>query len=328
MPGALTVPALLLATVLVVSGVAKLRAPDDTADAFVSLRLPPALVTAGVPRLLPWGELVLAALLVLTPRPLYAVAAAAALALFAAYLVVVGRAVRFPEPATCACFGRLGLGTLSRATVLRNLALVLLAATALVDGVLHDGVAQRMAGFTGEGWTWLAMVAAAAAVAGLVVHGSGEAEWAPSGASRPGEEPADYLRVPIPFADLVDADGERVTLRTLASTQARLLLFLSPGCGACLRVLDKVPDFVAATPQLGTHAVVSTLEAGSVLPGGLDTLIDEDRALQRLFEVRRPAAVLLGADGRLAGGPVVGYAAVADLMDGIVEQLVGGHPEG
>ena len=318
---ALTVPALLLATVLVVSGVAKVRAPEDTADAFVSLRLPGVLVRAGVPRLLPWGELALAALLVSAPRPLYAVATAAVLALFAAYLVVVGRAVRFPEPVSCACFGRLGLGTLTRVTVVRNLVLVLLATTALVDAVLHRGVAQRVAGFAGADWVWLTMVASAAVVAGLVVHGTAGPEWGPAATGRPGADTQDYLRVPIPFADLVDADGQRVTLRTLASTQARLLLFLNPGCGSCLRVLDKVPAFVAATPQLGTHAVVGNREAAAQLPGGLDTLIDEERALQSLFQVRTPAAVLLGADGRLAGGPVTGYAAVADLMDGIVEQL-------
>ena len=59
------VPPLLLIATLVVSAVAKIRDPRDTSSVFLQLRLPRLLLRLRVPRLLPYGELVLAAFLLL-----------------------------------------------------------------------------------------------------------------------------------------------------------------------------------------------------------------------------------------------------------------------
>ncbi len=316
----LLVPSLVLAAVLVVSGLAKVRAPDATADAVVSLRLPTLLVAARVPSLLPWAELGLAAALVLAPQPAYAAAAALTLVLLGGYLVVIARALRFPEPVTCACFGRLSPGQVTAVTLARNVLLVLLAVAALVDAGRDDAVLPRLATLGATDWAWLGMVAAAALLAGLVVHGGRDPRQdGPSGRADATAE--DYLRSPIPDAALVTLDGDSVTLRELARDRDRLLVFVNLGCGSCLRVIDRLPAFVAATPELATHAVIGTPEAAEQLPGGLAPLLDPGQAVQGLFEVRTPAAVLLGADGRLAAGPVVGFSAVTDLLAGIVDQL-------
>ncbi|MDX6359898.1 MAG: hypothetical protein QOH37_2952, partial [Nocardioidaceae bacterium] len=68
MPSApFVVPPLLLIVILLVSAVAKLRDPGDTASVFVMLDLPKVLLRLKAPRLLPYGELVAVALLLLLP---------------------------------------------------------------------------------------------------------------------------------------------------------------------------------------------------------------------------------------------------------------------
>jgi hypothetical protein len=319
---ALVVPPLLLAAVLTLSWAAKVGAVDETADAIVSLRLPHALLDLRVPRLLPWGELALAALLVLTPQPVYAAAAALVVCLTAAYLAVVVRAVRFQEPATCACFGRLGLATVGPVTVVRNAVLLAVALLTLADAVTDEGVPARLAGLDGSALAWLAMAALCVLVGALVVWGGRESAGPGpvAAAGGAGGEAAD-VRAPIPFAALTTSHGAVVTLRQLAAARPRLLLFLSPACGACLRVLDRVPAFVEATPELATHPVVGSPVAAQSLPDGLDVLLDEDRSVRDVFAVGTPAAVLLGADGLLAAGPAVGFHDVAELMDQIADQL-------
>ena len=129
----LTVPAVLLALVLLVSGVAKLADLETAAQAFTSLRLPRFLVRWKIPTLLPIGEVVLAIALIVTSGWLAVVVDVAAVLLFVAYLVVIVRALGFGEPVTCSCFGKLGLGSVDRFTAVRNVILVALAALALAD---------------------------------------------------------------------------------------------------------------------------------------------------------------------------------------------------
>lgn len=65
----LLLPPLVAALLLVVSGVAKVRHPEETRSAFGELRLPRALTRSPAPVLLPWAEIVLAVAIVVTPPP-------------------------------------------------------------------------------------------------------------------------------------------------------------------------------------------------------------------------------------------------------------------
>ncbi len=303
------VPTLLLAAVLLVSALAKLGDTDATADAIVSLRLPRALVTMRVPRILPWLELLLAAGLLLGPRPGYAAAAAAALALVAAYLVVLARALTFAEPVSCACFGRLTLGEITRLTVVRNAVLVLLAAAALVDALRHGSVLARLGDLDGTGGTWVGMAALSASVTALVLH-AGRAE--PRGGA---SSLAPAMTRPAPIVGtVVTRAGERVTLGGLAESAPRLLVFLSLTCGSCLRVLDRLPGFVADTPWIATHAVLASDAAARQVPETLEPLVDPHGALRAALGVRSPCAVLLDGDARPADGPAVGFDEVTALL--------------
>lgn len=120
--------ALLLAGVLAVAGVAKLRRPADTAADFASLGLPAARPLAVV---VPVVELACAALLVVVPG-WGGVAAFGLLALFTANLVAV---VRSGRVVSCACFGSASRSPISARHLVRNGALLVLAlAAATVAG--------------------------------------------------------------------------------------------------------------------------------------------------------------------------------------------------
>lgn len=127
--------------VLLVAGVAKLCQPawPATATAFGA---PVWLVPV-----LPWGEVVLGALLVAgIGVPWTALAAAALLAAFA---VAVGLRVRRRDAVPCGCFGETSPQPVGRDTLLRNVLLVALALMAAADGGQHDGAGSALLGVAG-----------------------------------------------------------------------------------------------------------------------------------------------------------------------------------
>lgn len=124
MGGASTLAAVVLAGVLAVAGVAKLRAPRSTAATFATLGLP---VPAALARAVPVGELGLAALLVLAP----AAGGAGCLALLAAFSAILVAPLRAGRQVSCGCFGAVGAAPVTRVELVRNGLLGLLAVAAL-----------------------------------------------------------------------------------------------------------------------------------------------------------------------------------------------------
>ncbi|CAM3665995.1 TlpA family protein disulfide reductase [Nocardioides zeicaulis] len=312
---------LTLSDVLAVSGLAKLRTPLAVEDAFVALRVPTLVPRRAAARLLPWLELALAALLLLSPAgPLVAVGAVV-VALMATYTVLVARATGFEGPVDCACFGSLGQHRVDSRTVARNLLLLALSVVATLVA-LDGGSAPAAAGRLGsDGWWTLAAAAAAVAVAVLVVGGRPDAE-----PERAGEPVLEYERQPIPYGVLRMPDGTTATLAELASTQARLLVVLNTHCGPCLRTAEKLDAWAARlAPAVGLVAVYA--EDGLTTTHA-DTLsaVEPDRNVRRVFSVGAPGAVLLGADGLMAGGPVAGERDVERFVDDVAEQLAEAPP--
>lgn len=86
---------LVLAAVLILSGVAKLRQPDDAASAFSSLRMPKFIDRPLFHKALPIGELVLAAGLLLALGWGQVVFAGLTLILMGIYVAVIARALGF-----------------------------------------------------------------------------------------------------------------------------------------------------------------------------------------------------------------------------------------
>jgi hypothetical protein len=313
------VPPLLLVVVLVVSGLAKLRDPADTRSVIRQLQLPGFLLTIGAPHLLPWGELLVAALLLLLPGTSYVVATTLSLLLFASYAVIVARALRFPYTLTCGCFGRLGLGWITRQTLVRNLVLLALACVAWVDSWRGESVSNRLGDLDSTGWWWLAGVAVAMVLSGLVVR-----EGQMPVPTMPGDESQEYLAFPIPYGVLDGPEGPR-SIWSLTDAAARLLVFWDPREPDADVVADRLPAWQAALPPVRVH-LVSGSEWSTVRdlrPGLAEHLLgDPDAGARSQLRVyQQPGAVLLGTDRLLAGGPAAGLEEIEELVEAAAEQL-------
>jgi hypothetical protein len=310
------VPPLLLIAVLVVSGVAKLRAPDDTASVFAKLRLPAFLLRMQAPRLLPFGELVLAALLLLLPAGWYVGATTLALLLFALYLAVVVRALGFDEPILCGCFGRLGLGWITRQTVLRNSVLLVVATITWVDSWHGDGVLARLVDAGSASW-WLAAVLLAVLVTALVVHEGEMPSLPPTSAD-------EYVAQPVPYL-VVDGPTGPCSLWSLSDVAARLLVFWDPTARATSDFAERLPEWRRLLDPVQVHLVTQSewAQAAEVVPHlSADLLGDPGGEVrQRLATWRVPSAVLVGTDRLLAGGPAEGVEEIEELVQAAAEEL-------
>ncbi|HSF97253.1 MAG TPA: MauE/DoxX family redox-associated membrane protein, partial [Ornithinibacter sp.] len=261
MPSALLLPVLTCAVVLLLSGIAKLRDPATVDTAFSSMGVPRAVDTQLVRRLFPWVEIALGAWLLLATGPALVVVALITLALFVAYLVLVVRAVRRPEPVDCGCFGALGDSEVTTVTVWRNAALVLSAALAVLAGMQGSGVLPALVDDSGA-WAWVAATALSAAVVGLVVYrqpaGPGGADHVASElTARSVDADGEYVRDTIPAAQVLTEDGKLVLVANEARRAAHLLVFLSPGCGPCGRLGPLVAGWSEELAPVVVKAVVA-----------------------------------------------------------------------
>ncbi len=316
--GPLILPPVLLAGLLTLSGVAKLAAPEDARSAFQELQLPRRLTRSPAPRLLPWGEIVLAVLLVTAPPPAALVVAGLALLLCLAYLGVVVRALGFDHPVTCGCFGRLGLGEVTRRTAARNVLLVLLAALTVWSATSTDSALVRLLAAPAPTWGWLALSALTAALLLLTLDGTTKAP-VPSVADE------EYAATPLPFASLVDASGRTLPLTELVREGAHLLVFVSTSCASCAEAVASLPEWDRRLGPVRVSAVTwrpvaDVLEEQPHLTGLL--LQDPEATTSRIFDVATPGAVLLGMDRTLAGGPVEGAAQVRSFIEDVRAELL------
>lgn len=308
---------LTLSVVLAVSAVAKLRDPLAVEDALVSLRVPSFVPRRAAGRTVPWVEGALAVLLLVSPDRLLVVVAALVVVTMAVYTGLIARALGFETPVDCACFGSLGSHTVDRVTLARNLLLLVLSGAAL--GIALDGGSAPAAISDLRAGDWWALAAALAAVAVAVAVAVVRPRVDPAAPSM--EPTLDYERTPIPYGVLTLPDGSTATLAELASTQARLLVVLNAHCGSCIRTAEKLDDWAEQlAPAVGLIAVHS--EAGLDLPhaSGL-TMIEPEHNVRRIFSVGAPGAVLLGADGLMAGGPVAGAEDVERFVAEILDEL-------
>ena len=325
MPSALLLPVLTCAFVLLASGVVKLRDPASVDRAFTALEVPDPVDTPVVRRLVPWVEVALGTWLLLATGPALAVVATLTFVLFLAYLVLVARAVGRPEPVDCGCFGALGDDRVTRVTVWRNAALVLAALLSVLAGVLGHGVISMLA--EGSALAWVAMTVLAVAVGVLVTYRSpGATNPSTPGASSASvvDDDGEYVRRTAPHVALLDEDGRLFPLHRRTMEAAHLLVFVTPGCGPCARIVSQVPGWAAFLSPLAVKAVVL----------GEPTLLDGDLAVLRghayfdpydigrsAFGVPTPSAVLVGTDGLLAGGPALGEEEVVGFVSEIRDHL-------
>jgi hypothetical protein len=319
-----------MAAVLIASAIGKLRHPDDLAG-WSEIGVPKALRKEWIRRAHPWGELALGVALVLLGGILGLLAALVALALMSAYLWLVWRSVARADDASCACFGV--RKRVTKVTVARNAWLTLLAAlTAAVIWTTPTFGGALAATAALSAWLWLLAAAIAVVTALFVVWPEGGDEPAASTPQvhEPGaddDEELDYIRTRTPAVPLTLADGTTINLRTLAARRPLLLLSVSSTCGGCEPVIERVAEWRELLPEVDIRLLL-------FFPPDADTLTERTEP-QSLHDTNRyvsgslsdhwmtPTAVLLGIDGLLAGGPVVGYRPITEFISDINESL---HP--
>lgn len=341
---------ILLSLTLLASGLAKLGAREGTADAMTSLRLPLRPLHQSVATVLPIAEVVLALALWVPFPPLQVLVSVTIAALMLTYLVIIARALTWDEVVECSCFGTLASPTVSRTTLARNVllsALSLLGVVASTSGLMARALVHQPLALIGIGTALvLAVLLAAFTIGGAAPNATTSHAPATDDTGRDAhedllednaaedEELLDYERDPIPAGVLQQPDGSLITLRQLAGQKAALLLFLSEGCGPCERVLDRVPQWIEdLSPYLQVKVVLSRpldqLRERTTDRVGEHALHDlQFSARDALGGSGAPSAVLLGADGLLAGGPVRGGNGVIEFVEEIWEQLQAAQAEG
>lgn len=335
---------ILLSITLLVSGLAKLGERRATEDAMTSLRIPALGLHHAAASVLPIAEIVLALGLWIPVVPLQVVIAGLLALLTLAYLVIIARALTFEEQVECSCFGSLASPTVSRATLGRNILLTLAAlVTVLVAaaGLLTAVLVQAPLTLVSVG---LALVLTILLTV-LTLGGTAPTSTTSDGPAAPGEEAdevdeeglLEYERTEIPAAVLQKKDGSLTTLRKLTYRRAALLLFVTDGCGPCVRVLGQGERWRSEIGELIDIRFVFSRPAEHLLPrtaelAGESVLHDLQfiarDALAGDEPLSSPSAVLLGADGLLAGGPVTGGDAVIQFVDEIVAQIALAQDDG
>lgn len=323
-PVAALVTVLTLSAVLLVSGVAKLRDRRSTQDAFVALRVPSVVPAGPSAAALPWLEIALAVLMVVTPAGLAWAPASAVLALMLAYTTLIARALTFDEPVSCSCFGSIGNHDVGLRTLGRNVLLSVLAGLILWYVVDGGSTPDAIGDLRAPGW-WAVLAAAAAATTAVLIVAP-PTDGSSGGGSDLDVEILDYERQPIPYGVVTRLDGTSSTLMEAATTQARFLFFLNTHCGACLRVAERLDEWAdRLDPAVGVLAVY--VDESTARQGSHRTELaawDPELNVRRVLGLTgTPSAVLLGADGLLAGGPVRGEDEVIELVEAVFAEVEG-----
>lgn len=346
---ALTGLLIVLSIVVLVSGFAKLMDIRGVEEAMTSLQIPAKRLHPVAAIALPLGEIACGILLWVPVRSLAVLGALGIAVLFVAFTIIVARALRFPYPVDCACFGSLGAPAISGLTLIRNV--VLTAAAVAGAPLAAAGLApgERLALDPIHTISLTAALALAVLVTGLQLWGSGASapaqrpqptrtapgvpdQPAPASAAASGEaaetgadEPEDYITTPIPYAQIIRADDEtRSSMRMLAQERPALILFASITCGACTAVFQAAPSYAERLRGVVDVHLVYREEIDQLRR--LETTVpvwhEPEFNASLAFDVRgRPTALLLGADGTVSGGPVSGKAAVDEFVDDIEAQL-------
>ena len=320
MDDVLVVVRLGLAAVFAVAGVAKLMDLPGSRRALAEFGAPARLAAPGAV-LLPLAELATALALLIGPTARWG--AVAALALLAAFVFGLSRALRRGVAPDCHCFGQLHSEPASKATVVRNAILMVPALAVVADPgpALDAWVDARDA----QELVLVATTTATLALAGTMVLlwreigrlrlriPEPEQAWAPPEPLAVGE--------PAPTFSAVGADGGPVALEDLMRPgRPCVLTFVQPGCGPCAELM---PDLGRWQQSLAGDLALPVVTYGDV---------DEAKRLTEEHELRdvisqnageisdaykvyaTPCAVLITPDGTIGSGVVAGLPAIEALV--------------
>ncbi|MEE2567946.1 MauE/DoxX family redox-associated membrane protein [Pseudarthrobacter sp. J64] len=304
--------AVLVAVTFLYAAWGKLKSPGSVEAGMESLGVPAFLRHRVFSGGLPWLEIVIAFGLLLAPAPWFALFAAGALVLSAAFLVTVWVAAAKDEPASCNCFGAKKT-PVSWWTVVRNGVLTVMSGTAFVAGLGSAGVVWRedvvpaIIGFLVLGLAGLGGVAVAPELMG--------GEERPEAVKRSSE------------LGLRDTKLQVVNLPVIAWETPIVLVFSKNGCPACVVAADAVRAWSQRTAGLAVARLVlneSPENAQAAYPDLADqVLLDSGKMAARLMKVSSfPTAFLIGRDGAIATGAIEGSQEISDFLDALGDSLI------
>jgi thiol-disulfide isomerase/thioredoxin len=336
MPVAVDVLArLVLSAVFAVAAVTKLADREGTRQAAIDFGAPEPLAAA-LSRLLPIAELTVAILLLPASTALAgALGALGLLLLFSAAIAFNLSGGRAPD---CHCFGQLGSAPAGPGTLARNAALAGVAALAVAGNLTGSDVSAYgwVGAMDGSGPVLLALAAGAALLAAgaaaylsllrrygrtLVQLDRAERMLAEAGLAIPETAPAKRVGLePGTPAPEFDALPEM-----LAPGLPLLLIFASPGCGACETLLPQVAEWQTqhagrVTVAIASHAEPEQVDAEAAEFGLSRVLVDERQELYRAFEASgTPSALLIAPDGSVASHVASGREPIEALVASVVD---------
>jgi peroxiredoxin/uncharacterized membrane protein YphA (DoxX/SURF4 family) len=327
-----------LALVFTVASLAKLRDLRGARQGLVDFGVPLA-VARPVAVLLPVGELATAVALVVPATVwLGGVAGAVLLAAFTAAIAANLWRGRRPD---CRCFGQIAAGPIGASSIARNLLLMALAMSVVVQGPSRGwpgpfeatsalATPPVMAGLIAaltvvallEGWLFLQVLQQNGRL--LLRVEAIEAKLAGSPAAPAAAESA-VAGLPVgsraPGFQLAGLHGETLTLDALrASGKPVLLVFTDPDCGPCTALL---PDLARWQRQLAGTLTVAFISRGSrdanrtkaTEHGLANMLMQQKDEVADAFRARgTPAAVLVSAEGTIASPVFAGAEAIRGLV--------------
>ncbi|PRY63637.1 methylamine utilization protein MauE [Knoellia remsis] len=324
------VATLVVAGLFLTSGVLKLR---DRAGALAGVRgfsfLPEPLVPV-IARVLPYVEIALGVLLLVTWGSAFTGVAALALALAIGFVIVVGLSLARGERPTCHCFGEVSAEPISERTLLRNVAIALSAAAALLLDRPFPGVVPSL--------VRLGAAEVAFALTATVLVATAAILWSRLDAARRSivtltserdaalARPAARPTLDIPEAAVLGRDGAYVPLADLAREKAQLVIGVSPTCSVCKELSPAFAGWRAALDKEVGVTIVSWADLGSSVaayPDDADFLYaDPDgRALGALGIGGTPGAVVLGTNGKVAAGPALGGESIMELITAVIQAI-------
>ncbi|MDF2444481.1 MAG: hypothetical protein JWR01_2684 [Subtercola sp.] len=319
-PGAIAALPVVLAGVLLLSGVLKIGDRTNTAASMVELRVPFADRLGWFAAWQPWLEIALGVALVALPGWGALGAGWVAAVFFAVLTVLVLRAALAPGEVHCNCFGVLSREPVGGMTVLRNLVLTAVSVLVATGVSGTDGFIAGLRGLDRQSVTWLVVVVVTVGVAAFALL------WIRAASSR-GRLAAvvDATGFDASEEELVTPLGEVQRVRQLVGGRAVLLVFVQADCHACSTVVARLPEWASALePAVSIRIATSATprELRETYPEIADSAYHGARGLRTALGIDMlPAAVLLGTDRRVAAGPVLGPDEIEALVDGIARAV-------
>lgn len=326
---------LVLATVFVLAGPAKLVDQPGFRSALERFGAPKPLV-GPLSRLIPLAELAVGVALLAGGTSRWgATGALLLLAVFTGALSLNLARGRRPE---CRCFGQLRSSRISWSTVIRNGALVTIAAVVALRPDADANIPAWLGRITETELAWVCggVLSVVVAVQGwLLLHllrrNGRLLLQLETLESRVGPSPdhlgsrhatGDGLAVGsrAPEFTLSSLEGEKVTLGALRHSDRVMLIFSDPGCGPCRGLLPEVAGWQRNYAQHLTVGVISrgdldSNRAMAAEAGLTNVLVQPTFEASDSYRVNgTPSAVLVDADGRIASATVAGADAIRALL--------------